>query len=92
MQLSVDMGLFQARELLVGLQKALQDTPARQIFTLEASKVGKIATPAVQVLIAAALSFQKQSKLLRLVNPSSVMERAFSDLGCQSLYHQMTES
>jgi hypothetical protein len=54
--------------------------------------VAKITTPAIQVLIAAALNFQKQSKILRLANPSSVVERAFSDLGCQSLYHQMTES
>jgi anti-anti-sigma regulatory factor len=92
MQLSVDMGLFQAREVLNALQKALDDTPARQTCTLEANKVAKITTPAIQVLIAAALNFQKQSKILRLANPSSVVERAFSDLGCQSLYHQMTES
>ncbi|MFN7666762.1 MAG: STAS domain-containing protein [bacterium] len=92
MQLSVDMGLFQARELLNWLQKALEDTPSRQTCTLDASKVGKINTPAVQVLIAAALNFQKQSKLLRLAHPSPVVARAFSDLGCQSLYHQMTES
>ncbi|MFM7622612.1 MAG: STAS domain-containing protein [Alphaproteobacteria bacterium] len=92
MQLPVDMGLFQARELLGWLHKALGDTPVRQTYTLDASQVGKICTPAVQVLIAAALTFQKQSKILRLAYPSTVMERAFSDLGCQSLYHQMTES
>jgi anti-anti-sigma regulatory factor len=92
MQLSVDIGLFQAREILSWLQNALNETPARQTCTLEASKVAKITTPAIQVLIAAALNFQKQSKILRLSNPSPVVERAFSDLGCQSLYHQMTES
>jgi anti-anti-sigma regulatory factor len=91
MQLSVDMGLFQARELLTWLQQALADTAARQTCTLDASQVGKITTPAIQVLIASALSFQKQSKILRLANPSPVVARAFSDLGCQSLYHQMTE-
>ena len=91
MKLDADMGLFQARELLPKLQQALKETPPRQTFTVDASGVAKITTPVIQILLAATLSFQKNSKIFRLSNPTTVVKRAFSDLGCNSLYTQMTE-
>ncbi|WP_269586083.1 STAS domain-containing protein [Roseibium sp. Sym1] len=74
------------RECLAG---ALSEQSEIQI---DAGKVERIGTPAVQVLLAAAAELAGEKRRLVLTGSSSVFQSAFEDLGLSSQYAEWSKS
>jgi len=52
-------------------------------LALDASKVGRITTPCIQVILSAASSCEKSHIDFRIISPSEVFTKAFADLGLE---------
>ena len=73
-----------------GLASPLRDALARDCRTLpgleiDGSAVESIATPGIQILVAAGLTFDSEGRPFRITQPSTPLKSAFADLGLRSV-------
>jgi anti-anti-sigma regulatory factor len=83
--LPVTLDMRNAQELKDRLLAALELNPVLQ---LDGSGTTHVATPGVQILLAAAQSAKSKGGNLVLIEPSSALEEAFHDLGLTHAYSE----
>lgn len=76
---TLDAGL--ALPLRNALARDCRDLPGLEI---DGSAVELIATPGIQILVAAGLTFDREGRPFQITQPSSPLKNAFADLGLRS--------
>ena len=54
------------------------------VWKSTAARVESIATPGIQILVAAGLTFDSEGRPFRITQPSAPLKSAFADLGLRS--------
>ena len=83
--LPVSLDLGNVQDWKERLMAALTLDP---VLKLDGSEITHVATPGIQILLAAAQSAKSKGGKVVLMNPSSALEAAFEDLG---LAHVLSE-
>lgn len=64
------------------------DSKAGTNLVLDAKKLEKITTPAIQILLASSAAVKKKKGSLKVIKFSSEVERVFADIGLESQFNE----